>query len=66
VGTTKRAQQLLVDHAVEFVEADGRPRAKVFNLRRLRLPPKATMRLSGQVSFAALTARGRYRTESSC
>jgi hypothetical protein len=60
VSTAKRAQQLLVDYAVHFVKADGKPRAKVFKLRRLELLPKATMRLSGEVSFADLTTRRHY------
>jgi 3-methyladenine DNA glycosylase AlkC len=61
VSTAKRTQQVLVDYAVHFVKADGKPRPKVFKLRRLELPPKATMRLSGQVSFGDLTTRRHYR-----
>jgi 3-methyladenine DNA glycosylase AlkC len=60
VSTAKRAQQLLVDYAVHFVKANGKARAKVFKLRRIELLPKATTRLSGQVSFADLTTRRHY------
>ena len=60
VSTAARAQRVLIDYAVHFVKADGKPCAKVFRLRRLELPPKATLRLSGQVSFADLTTRRQY------
>lgn len=60
-------QELLVDYAVHFVKANGEARPKVFKLKKLRLPPRAEVELSGTITFRALTTRtpheGRHRIE---
>ena len=55
------------DFAVFFVKADGSARPKVFKLRRVTLPARATVTLSGTISFAVHSTRkprpGRHAIE---
>ncbi len=59
-STGKRAQELLIDYAVHFVKANGGTRPKVFELRRIVLPPSARVTLGSTVSFENLTTRRHY------
>ena len=60
-------QSLMVDFAVFFVKADGSARPKVFKLRRVTLPARATVTLNGTISFAVHSTRtprpGRHAIE---
>ena len=51
------AQELLVDLAVHFVKARGRPARKVFKLKRLVVPARGVAALSTSVSLAVHTTR---------
>jgi len=53
----RRAQDLLVDVAVHFVKASGKPSAKVFKLDRVTLAPGARAGFRTSVSLAVHTTR---------
>lgn len=57
VSTTSRVQNLQVDYRVHFVKAGGKPRAKVFKLKRLELAPRAKVSLKSTISFQVHTTR---------
>lgn len=50
-------QDLLVDLAVHFVKAGGKPSKKVFKLKRVSLPPRGHVELTTNVSLAVHTTR---------
>jgi 3-methyladenine DNA glycosylase AlkC len=50
-------QNVLVDLAVHFVKANGRPAPKVFKLKRVALPARGRVELSTSVSLAVHTTR---------
>ena len=50
-------QDLLVDLAVHFVKAGGKPSKKVFKLKRVSLPPRGHVELTTTVSLAVHTTR---------
>jgi hypothetical protein len=54
---SRSAQDLLVDLAVHFVKANGRPSPKVFKLKRLALPPRGRVLLATAISLAVHTTR---------
>ncbi len=54
---SKKAQSLLVDIAVHFIKANGKPSAKVFKISRVTLEPSATVTLSKSISLAVHTTR---------
>jgi hypothetical protein len=56
-ATGSRAQSLLVDLAVHFVKANGKPSPKVFKLRRVELPPRGRVELDKTISLAVHTTR---------
>jgi 3-methyladenine DNA glycosylase AlkC len=62
-----RPQELAVDFVVHFIKADGKPRPKVFKLRRLALQARGSSELQGSVSLSPMTTRkpysGRHRLE---
>lgn len=60
-STGRTEQALLVDYVVHFVKANGARRPKVFKLRRLKLPARASVRLEARLSFVDLTTRKHYR-----
>jgi hypothetical protein len=60
VSTAPQPQDLLIDYAVHFVKANGKPRPKVFKLRRLTLGAGALVRLEARISFASMTTRTPY------
>jgi 3-methyladenine DNA glycosylase AlkC len=60
-STGRTAQDLLVDYVVHFVKANGARRPKVFKLRRLKLPARASVCLEARLSFVDLTTRRHYR-----
>jgi 3-methyladenine DNA glycosylase AlkC len=55
-----KEQSLQVDYRVHFVKANGKAAPKVFKLKRLDLPSRATVILNGRVSFAPMTTRKSY------
>jgi 3-methyladenine DNA glycosylase AlkC len=59
-STSKKEQELLVDLVVHFVKSNGQTRPKVFKLKRLTLPPGASVGFESQVSFATMTTRRHY------
>ena len=50
-------QELLIDVAVHFVKASGKPSRKVFKLKRVRLAPRHHIELRMTVSLAIHTTR---------
>ena len=54
---SRAAQDLLVDLAVHFVKAGGKPSKKVFKLKRVSLPPRGHVELTTTVSLAVHTTR---------
>jgi 3-methyladenine DNA glycosylase AlkC len=54
---SRSAQDLLVDLAVHFMKANGRPSPKVFKLKRLALPPRGRVLLATAISLAVHTTR---------
>ncbi|MDX2050918.1 MAG: DNA alkylation repair protein [Polyangiaceae bacterium] len=60
---TQKAQSLLVDLAVHFVKANGKTAPKVFKLKRVELPAKASVELKTTVSLAVHTTRKPYPGE---
>jgi 3-methyladenine DNA glycosylase AlkC len=55
-STASRTQDLLVDAAVHFVQVRGTS-AKVFKIKRVTLPPRASVSLSARFSIAVHTTR---------
>jgi 3-methyladenine DNA glycosylase AlkC len=53
-------QDLLVDLAVHFVKADGRPRPKVFKLKRIALGGRDQVELEKKISLEVHTTRTPY------
>ena len=64
---SRAAQDLLVDLAVHFVKANGRPARKVFKVKRVVLPARGQMEFVTSVSLAVHTTRkprpGRHAVE---
>ena len=60
VSTAAADQQLAVDYAVHYVKANGQPRAKVFKLKRLRLPAGQEVRLGTKIRLTQMTTRTHY------
>lgn len=54
---SRKVQNLLVDLAVHFVKADGKPRPKVFKLKRVEVPVSGEVRLEKVISLAVHTTR---------
>jgi 3-methyladenine DNA glycosylase AlkC len=54
---SNRAQDLLIDLAVHFVKASGKPSPKVFKVKRITLGPGERVMLSTSVSLAVHTTR---------
>ena len=57
---SRTQRRLVVDVAVHFVKADGRPRPKVFKLRVLALHPGQVVRLARTITLRDLTTRRHY------
>lgn len=55
-STSSKAQELLVDVAVHFVQARGTS-AKVFKIERVTLPPRGSIELATRFSLAVHTTR---------
>ena len=53
----REEQELLIDVAVHFVKASGKPSRKVFKLKRVRLAPRHHIELRMTVSLAIHTTR---------
>lgn len=54
---SRTSQELLVDLAVHFVKANGRPAPKVFKVKRVVLPARGRAAFSTSVSLAVHTTR---------
>jgi 3-methyladenine DNA glycosylase AlkC len=59
-SAARSRQTLLVDYAVHFAKANGKTSRKVFKLKRLDLPPGASVTLTSDVSFKEMTTRKHY------
>jgi len=57
---SRAAQDLLVDLAIHFIKASGRPSAKVFKVKRVALPAGGRAALARSVSLAVHTTRKPY------
>lgn len=57
VSQSTHVQTLQVDYRVHFVKAGGKPRPKVFKLKRLELGPGANVTLKSTISFQIHTTR---------
>lgn len=53
-------QRLVIDYAVYFVKANGRPRPKVFKLKILTIGPGEVVEIDKQHSFKKITTRQYY------
>jgi 3-methyladenine DNA glycosylase AlkC len=56
-STARVEQELLIDVAVHFVKASGKPSRKVFKLKRVKLAPRDRIELQLTVSLAVHTTR---------
>jgi 3-methyladenine DNA glycosylase AlkC len=56
-GTSRQAQDVLVDLAVHFVKQSGRVTRKVFKVKRAVLPARGVLELATSVSLAVHTTR---------
>ena len=54
------SQRLVIDYAIDYVKANGSTSAKVFKLKALTLPGKATEHLSRGQHIKELTTRRHY------
>jgi len=59
-SSAPRPQELVVDFAVHFVKANGKPAPKVFKLKRVSLPGRGSLELGGKVSLVQRTTRRHY------
>ncbi len=59
-STSARKQTLLVDYAIHYVKANGRPARKVFKLTSAILPPRGSVTLRATTSFREMTTRKHY------
>lgn len=57
---SREKQDLLIDYAVHYVKANGGTTPKVFKLKRVMLPPKASVPVSIKIRLADLTTRKHY------
>jgi 3-methyladenine DNA glycosylase AlkC len=57
---SRRAQDVLADFRVHFVKANGKPSARVFKLKTLKLAPGETAPLGKSISLAPMTTRRHY------
>jgi hypothetical protein len=66
-GTTRAAQDLLVDLRVHFLKASGRSAPKTFKIERVALPARGRVELAKRVSLAVHSTRtprsGRHRVD---
>jgi hypothetical protein len=67
LSRSRRSQDLMVDYAVHFMNANGEQRPKVFKLRKIAIAPGARVAFDAKVSFKTMTTRrhypGRHRIE---
>lgn len=60
VSESARAQQLVIDYAIHYRKANGGTSKKVFKLKELELPAKASTRLSKRQRFVDFSTRKHY------
>jgi 3-methyladenine DNA glycosylase AlkC len=60
VSTARAPQDLLIDHVVHYVKADGRMSPKVFKLKRVTLARGASAPIRIVIKLAELTTRKHY------
>ncbi|WP_223511191.1 DNA alkylation repair protein [Pseudomonas sp. GL-B-19] len=59
-STVADSQRLVIDYAIDYVKANGSTSAKVFKLKALTLPGKATEQVSRGQQIKELTTRKHY------
>ncbi|EJM21344.1 DNA alkylation repair enzyme [Pseudomonas sp. GM21] len=59
-STVAESQRLVIDYAIDYVKANGSTSAKVFKLKAVTLPAKATERVSRGQQIKELTTRKHY------
>lgn len=59
-STVSESQRLVIDYAIDYVKANGGTSAKVFKLKALTLPGKATEFVSRSQQIKELTTRKHY------
>ena len=59
-STVAESQRLVIDYAIDYVKANGSTSAKVFKLKAVTLPGKATERVSRGQQIKELTTRKHY------
>lgn len=59
-STVAESQRLVIDYAIDYVKANGSTSAKVFKLKALTLPGKATEQVSRGQQIKELTTRKHY------
>ncbi|MHC8320718.1 DNA alkylation repair protein [Pseudomonas sp. GB2N2] len=59
-STVEDSQRLVIDYAIDYVKANGRTSAKVFKLKALTLPGKATESVARGQHIKELTTRRHY------
>ena len=59
-STVQDSQRLVIDYAIDYVKANGSASAKVFKLKALTLPGKATESIARSQQIKELTTRRHY------
>ncbi|WP_429510196.1 DNA alkylation repair protein [Pseudomonas sp. BT76 TE3572] len=59
-STVQDSQRLVIDYAIDYVKANGSTSAKVFKLKALTLPGKATETIARSQQIKELTTRKHY------
>lgn len=59
-STVESSQRLVIDYAIDYVKANGSTSAKVFKLKALTLPGKASEAVSRGQQIKELTTRRHY------
>ncbi|MFJ7281314.1 DNA alkylation repair protein [Pseudomonas sp. NPDC099000] len=59
-STVAESQRLVIDYAIDYVKANGSTSAKVFKLKAMTLPGKATEQVSRSQQIKELTTRKHY------
>jgi hypothetical protein len=59
-STAPDSQRLVIDYAIDYVKANGSTSAKVFKLKAMTLPGKATESIARSQHIKELTTRKHY------
>jgi len=60
---TKIAQNIVIDFAIYFMKANGKPQAKVFKCKNQKLAPNESVTVGKSFSFKPITTRKYYTGE---